>query len=75
LQGATNSVNSIAQMVGPFSVYADLCLFHQRSGAVKMPGAPFLLAAALLGAGLLIRVADAENEGGLVNGARIRATS
>ena len=30
LQGATNSVNSIAQMVGTVSVYADLCLFHRR---------------------------------------------
>jgi DHA1 family tetracycline resistance protein-like MFS transporter len=48
LQGATNSVNSVAQMVGPFLFTLIFAYFISDSAPVKMPGAPFLLAAALL---------------------------
>ena len=54
LQGATNSVNSIAQMVGPFLLTLTFAYFIGDQAPFKMPGAPFLLAAALLGLGLLI---------------------
>jgi DHA1 family tetracycline resistance protein-like MFS transporter len=54
LQGATNSVNSIAQMAGPFLFTLTFAYFISDQAPVKMPGAPFLLAAALLGLGLVI---------------------
>ena len=54
LQGATNSVNSIAQMVGPFLFTLTFAYFISDQAPFKMPGAPFLLAAALLGLGLVI---------------------
>ena len=54
LQGATNSVNSIAQMVGPFLFTLTFAYFIGDQAPFKMPGAPFLLAAALLGLGLVI---------------------
>src|SRR3954463_16136533 len=54
LQGATNSVNSIAQMTGPFLFTLTFAYFISDQAPFKMPGAPFLLAAALLGLGLLI---------------------
>ena len=54
LQGATNSVNSIAQMVGPFLFTLTFAYFISDKAPFKMPGAPFLLAAVLLGLGLVI---------------------
>ena len=54
LQGATNSVNSIAQMLGPFLFTLTFAYFISDQAPLKMPGAPFLLAAALLGLGLVI---------------------
>jgi DHA1 family tetracycline resistance protein-like MFS transporter len=54
LQGATNSVNSIAQMLGPFLFTLTFAYFISDGAPFKMPGAPFLLAAALLALGLLI---------------------
>ena len=54
LQGATNSVNSIAQMVGPFLFTLTFAYFISDQAPFKMPGAPFLLAAALLGLALAI---------------------
>ena len=54
LQGATNSVNSIAQMVGPFLFTLTFAYFISDRAPFKMPGAPFLLAAVLLGLGLVI---------------------
>jgi DHA1 family tetracycline resistance protein-like MFS transporter len=54
LQGATNSVNSIAQMLGPFLFTLTFAYFISDRAPVKMPGAPFMLAAALLGLGLVI---------------------
>jgi MFS transporter, DHA1 family, tetracycline resistance protein len=54
LQRATNSVNSIAQMAGPFLFTLTFAHFISDQAPFKMPGAPVLLAAALLGLGLLI---------------------
>jgi MFS transporter, DHA1 family, tetracycline resistance protein len=54
LQGATNSVNSIAQMVGPFLFTLIFAYFISDSTPVKMPGAPFLLAAALLALAVVV---------------------
>ena len=48
LQGATNSVNSIAQMAGPFLFTLTFAYFIGPQTPLKLPGAPFLLAAALL---------------------------
>jgi DHA1 family tetracycline resistance protein-like MFS transporter len=48
LQGATNSVNSIAQLVGPFLFTLTFAYFISTQAPFKLPGAPFLLAAALL---------------------------
>ena len=54
LQGATNSVNSVAQMVGPFLFTLIFAYFISDSAPVKLPGAPFLLAAALLALALVV---------------------
>ena len=54
LQGATNSVNSIAQLVGPFLFTLTFAYFISDAAPLKLPGAPFLLASALLLLALLI---------------------
>jgi len=54
LQGATNSVNSIAQLVGPFLFTLTFAYFISDQAPLKMPGAPFLLAAALLVLALVV---------------------
>jgi MFS transporter, DHA1 family, tetracycline resistance protein len=48
LQGATTSVQSVAQMVGPFLFTLTFAYFIGASAPVKLPGAPFLLACVLL---------------------------
>ena len=48
LQGAINSVNSIAQLAGPFMFTLTFAYFIGTSAPWTMPGAPFLLAGALL---------------------------
>ena len=48
LQGATASVQSIAQLVGPFLFTLTFAYFIGPSAPVKLPGAPFLLAFVLL---------------------------
>ena len=48
LQGATASVQSVAQMVGPFMFTLTFAYFIGASAPVKLPGAPFLLAFVLL---------------------------
>jgi DHA1 family tetracycline resistance protein-like MFS transporter len=48
LQGATASVQSIAQLVGPFLFTLTFAYFIGPSAPVKLPGAPFLLAFLLL---------------------------
>ncbi len=48
LQGANVSVQSIAQLIGPFLFTLTFALFIGTSAPWTLPGAPFLLAAALL---------------------------
>ena len=48
LQGATASVQSLSQMLGPFLFTLTFAFFIGDHAPLKLPGAPFLLAAALL---------------------------
>ena len=48
LQGATSSVQSLSQLLGPFLFTLTFAYFIGESAPLKLPGAPFLLAAALL---------------------------
>jgi DHA1 family tetracycline resistance protein-like MFS transporter len=48
LQGATTSVQSVSQLLGPFLFTLTFAYFIGAQAPVKLPGAPFLLAAALL---------------------------
>jgi len=54
LQGATNSVQSISQLIGPFLFTLTFAYFISEQAPVKMPGAAFLLAAALEALALLV---------------------
>jgi DHA1 family tetracycline resistance protein-like MFS transporter len=54
LQGATSSVQSVSQMVGPFLFTLTFAYFIDAQAPVKLPGAPFLLASALLLLALVI---------------------
>jgi MFS transporter, DHA1 family, tetracycline resistance protein len=48
LQGATSSVQSVSQLVGPFLFTLTFAWFIGASAPLNLPGAPFLLASALL---------------------------
>jgi MFS transporter, DHA1 family, tetracycline resistance protein len=48
LQGATTSVQSVSQMVGPFLFTLTFAYFIGVNAPMKLPGAPFLLASVLL---------------------------
>jgi MFS transporter, DHA1 family, tetracycline resistance protein len=48
LQGATTSVQSLSQLVGPFLFTLTFAYFIGAQAPTKLPGAPFLLAAVLL---------------------------
>jgi DHA1 family tetracycline resistance protein-like MFS transporter len=48
LQGATNSVQSVSQLVGPFLFTLTFAYFIGAQAPLLLPGAPFLLASALL---------------------------
>jgi DHA1 family tetracycline resistance protein-like MFS transporter len=54
LQGATNSVQSVSQLVGPFLFTLTFAYFIGAQAPLKLPGAPFLLASALLLLALVI---------------------
>jgi DHA1 family tetracycline resistance protein-like MFS transporter len=54
LQGATTSVQSVSQLVGPFLFTLTFAYFIGGNAPLVMPGAPFLLASALLILALLI---------------------
>ena len=54
LQGATSSVQSLSQLVGPFLFTLTFAYFIGAQAPLKLPGAPFLLASALLVLALLI---------------------
>ena len=45
LQGATNSVQSVSQLVGPFLFTLTFAWFIGAQAPLKLPGAPFLLGA------------------------------
>jgi DHA1 family tetracycline resistance protein-like MFS transporter len=48
LQGATNSVQSLSQLVGPFLFTLTFAYFIGGEAPFKLPGAPFFLASLLL---------------------------
>jgi DHA1 family tetracycline resistance protein-like MFS transporter len=54
LQGATASVQSVSQMLGPFLFTLTFAFFIGDHAPFKLPGAPFLLAAALILLALVI---------------------
>jgi len=54
LQGATSSVQSVSQLVGPFLFTLTFAYFIGAQAPLKLPGAPFLLASALLVLALVI---------------------
>jgi MFS transporter, DHA1 family, tetracycline resistance protein len=54
LQGATSSVQSVSQLVGPFLFTLTFAYFIGAEAPVKLPGAPFLLACVLLLLALVI---------------------
>jgi DHA1 family tetracycline resistance protein-like MFS transporter len=54
LQGATSSVQSVSQLVGPFLFTLTFAYFIGAQVPLKLPGAPFVLASALLTLALLI---------------------
>jgi MFS transporter, DHA1 family, tetracycline resistance protein len=54
LQGATSSVQSVSQLLGPFLFTLTFAYFIGAQAPVKLPGAPFMLAAALLLLALLV---------------------
>jgi DHA1 family tetracycline resistance protein-like MFS transporter len=54
LQGATSSVQAVSQMLGPLVFTLTFAFFIGDNAPIKLPGAPFLLASALVGLGLFI---------------------
>jgi DHA1 family tetracycline resistance protein-like MFS transporter len=56
LQGATTSVQSVSQLLGPFLFTLTFAYFIGAQAPLKLPGAPFLLAAALWLLSLVIAV-------------------
>jgi DHA1 family tetracycline resistance protein-like MFS transporter len=56
LQGATSSVQSMAQLLGPFLFTLTFAHFIGAGAPVHLPGAPFLLASVLLVVALAIAV-------------------
>jgi MFS transporter, DHA1 family, tetracycline resistance protein len=54
LQGATSSVQSVSQLIGPFLFTLTFAYFIGAQAPFQLPGAPFLLAAALLLLALVI---------------------
>jgi DHA1 family tetracycline resistance protein-like MFS transporter len=54
LQGGVNSVQSLSQLVGPFLFTLTFAYFIGAQAPLKLPGAPFFLASALLVLALVI---------------------
>jgi MFS transporter, DHA1 family, tetracycline resistance protein len=54
LQGATASVQSVSQLLGPFLFTLTFAYFIGAEAPIKLPGAPFLLACVLLLLALVI---------------------
>ena len=55
LQGANSSAQSIAQLIGP-AIFTLTYAYFIKPGAFTLPGAPFVLAAMMLGAAMLVAV-------------------
>ena len=71
LQGATASVQSVSQLVGPFLFTLTFAYFIGTDAPIKLPGAPFLLACVLLLLALLIAVRTlSDRAASKVSGAR-----
>ena len=71
LQGATASVQSVSQLVGPFLFTLTFAYFIGAQAPIKLPGAPFLLACVLLLLALVIAVRTLADRGtSKVSGAR-----
>ncbi len=64
LQGATASVQSVSQLLGPFLFTLTFAYFIGAQAPVKLPGAPFLLASAVLvlAFAIAVRTLAARNE-------------
>ncbi|GLH81786.1 tetracycline resistance MFS efflux pump [Bradyrhizobium sp. SSBR45G] len=56
LQGATSSVQSMAQLAGPFLFTLTFAYFIGAAAPLHLPGAPFLLASSLLIVALVVAV-------------------
>ncbi|MBR0776167.1 TCR/Tet family MFS transporter [Bradyrhizobium diazoefficiens] len=56
LQGATSSVQSVSQLVGPFLFTLTFAYFIGASAPWHLPGAPFLLAAMLMVVSIVIAI-------------------
>jgi DHA1 family tetracycline resistance protein-like MFS transporter len=54
LQGATASVQSISQLLGPFLFTLTFAYFIGATAPLQLPGAPFYLASALVVLGLAV---------------------
>jgi MFS transporter, DHA1 family, tetracycline resistance protein len=63
LQGATASVQSVSQLVGPFLFTLTFAYFIDARAPIKLPGAPFLLACVLLLLALVIAVRTLADRG------------
>jgi DHA1 family tetracycline resistance protein-like MFS transporter len=59
LFGANSSIMAIASLIGPSLYTESFAHFVAPGGHVHVPGAPFLIASALLGVALLTRIAPA----------------
>ncbi|MBI5132075.1 MAG: TCR/Tet family MFS transporter [Rhodopseudomonas palustris] len=71
LQGATTSMNSIAALIGPFLFTSIFAFFIEPNAPLWLPGAPFLLAGALLIVSMLIAGASTppQSKSGAASGA------
>jgi len=63
LQGATASVQSVSQLLGPFLFTLTFAYFIGPEAPIKLPGAPFLLACVLLLLALVIAVRTLADRG------------
>jgi DHA1 family tetracycline resistance protein-like MFS transporter len=63
LQGATTSVQSVSQLVGPFLFTLTFSYFIGGSAPLHLPGAPFLLAAVLLALSFVIAMRTMADRG------------
>jgi MFS transporter, DHA1 family, tetracycline resistance protein len=63
LQGATSSVQSMSQLVGPFLFTLTFSYFIGGNAPWHLPGAPFLLAAVLMVLSVVIAIRTLAHQG------------